>query len=275
MFYWNAYNLNFESPGILLSILASSQASASHLQEYENVNIAKTFGVLSAELRDSFLYPLILNPLQINKLTCGSVLTLYDNSSDDITVAADICLITLLIGKLMVLLPLILENLNVDLESGVFGVIGNFQEGVNKVQSGVDTKLAVLEKPIEALAGFPDKLKAFGENAASSLKTDAASYSPPQAGYQAPVAEYGAPASSYSSSAFYNLRKNDDYDYTNTFESRKDNEVDVDYVDLSQIKEEDLADYYNLPRSFQVGKLEKILQGLLHQLEGAFTISKH
>ena len=83
-------------------------------------NMARTFGVLTAQVRDSFLYPLILNPLNVNKLTCGSVLTLYDNSSNDITVAADICLITLLIGKLMVLLPIILENLNVDLQNGVF-----------------------------------------------------------------------------------------------------------------------------------------------------------
>ena len=118
---------------VLFSLLAYHQASAQDLQENENVNIAKTFGVLSAELRDSFLYPLILNPLQINKLTCGSVVTLYDNNSDDITVAADICLITLLIGKLMVLLPLIWENLNVDLENVIFGVILNFQEGFNKV----------------------------------------------------------------------------------------------------------------------------------------------
>ena len=56
-------------------------------------NMARTFGVLTAQVRDSFLYPLILNPLNVNKLTCGSVLTLYDNSSSDITVAADtVCL---------------------------------------------------------------------------------------------------------------------------------------------------------------------------------------
>ena len=140
---------------VLVLALASASASSRQLGQVENPNIAKTFGVMTAELRESFLYPLILNPLQINKLTCGSVLTLYDNSSEDITVAADICLITLLIGKLMVLLPMILENLNLDLENGVFGVIGNFQEGVNKVQSGVDNKLAVLEQPIEAFGRVP------------------------------------------------------------------------------------------------------------------------
>ena len=254
----------------LSAVLVSCIASASaYSTEVDNPNIAKTFGVLTAQLRDSFLYPVILNPLQINKLTCGSVLTLYDNSSNDITVAADVCLITLLIGKLMVLLPIILDNLNVDLENGVFGVIGNFQEGVNKVQNGVDNKLTALEKPIEALAGFPDKLKLFGETAVNSLKSDTAS----QTGYNAPQAEYSAPSSVYN--PYFNLRKKDDYDYTNTFESRKDSENDVDYVDLSQIKEDDLADYYNLPRSFQVTKLEHSLESILLELEGAISISRN
>merc|ERR1711892_1059412 len=138
---------------VVVCLAFASHASSTELTGAPDDNMAKTFGVLTAELRDSFLYPVLLNPLSINKLTCGSVLTLYDNSSNDITVAADVCLITLLIGKLMVLLPMILENLNVDLENGVFGVIGNFQEGVN---NGVDNKLTALEKPIEALAGFPD-----------------------------------------------------------------------------------------------------------------------
>ena len=227
--------------------------------------MARTVGVLTAEMRDSFLYPLIINPFQINKLTCGSVLTLYDNSSSDITVAADICLITLLIGKLMVLLPIILENLNVDLQNGVFGAIGSFKEGV---ESGVDNKLAVLEKPIETLAGFPDKLKAFGESAVENIQADTSSYSAPQTGYPAPQAAYSAPNN------YFNLRKTD-ADYENNFGKRMDSENDVDYVDLSQIKEEDLADYYNLPRSMQVAKVETVLQNILKQLEGAIKITKH
>merc|ERR1712106_770692 len=244
--------------------LVASCASSTELAGDYNDNMAKTFGVLTAEVRDSFLYPVLLNPLSINKLTCGSVLTLYDNSDSEITVAADICLITLLVGKLMVLLPIILENLNVDLQNGVFGAIGSFQEGVNKVQSGVDNKLAGLERPIEALAGFPDKLKSFGQTAAAG----AAAYAAPQA----PQAGYTAP------NPYFNRRKTyDDYDYAHkdTFESRKDTETDVDYVDLSQIKEEELADYYNLPRSFQVAKIEINLQNILKELEGAISVTRN
>merc|ERR1711892_453478 len=252
----------------IVSLAASSCASSKEIDDAPDDNMAKTFGVLTAEVRDSFLYPLLLNPLSINKLTCGSVLTLYDNSDSDITVAADICLITLLIGKLMVLLPIILENLNVDLQNGVFGAIGSFQEGVNKVQSGVDNKLAVLKKPIEALAGFPDKLKSFGQSAAA----DAAAYAAPQAEYNAPQAGYAAP------NPYFNRRKTyADYDYanTNTFESRKGSETDLDHVDLSQLKEEDLAGYYNLPRSFQVVKIETDLQNILQELEGAISITRN
>merc|ERR1711892_1302653 len=244
---------------IIAVVCFASCASSTELTPAPGGNMAKTFGVLTAEVRDSFLYPVLLNPLSISKLTCGSVLTLYDNSDSDITVAADICLITLLLGKLMVLLPIILENLNVDLQNGVFGAIGSFQEGVNKVQSGVDNNLAVLEKPIEALAGFPDKLKSFGQSTAA----DAAAYAAPQPEYNATQAGYAAP------NPYFNRRKTYvDYDFANknTFESRKDSETDVDYVDLSPIKEEDLAGYYNLPRSFQVAKIETELQNILQEL---------
>merc|ERR1719384_1533657 len=64
-----------------------------------------------AQLRDTTLYPLILNPLDINKLTCGSFLTLFDNSNSDITVAADACLFGLLLGTLGVgALPLLSDE---------------------------------------------------------------------------------------------------------------------------------------------------------------------
>merc|ERR1712123_135870 len=142
---------------IIAVVCFACRASSTKLTAVHDDTMAKTFGVLTAEVRDSFLYPVLLNPLSINKLTCGSVLTLYDNSDSDITVAADICLITLLVGKLMVLLPIILENLNVDFQNGVFGAIGSFQEGVNKVQTGVD------------------KLKSLGQSAAA----DAAAYAAP------------------------------------------------------------------------------------------------
>merc|ERR1711892_892007 len=64
---------------------------------------SRNFGFINAEVRDTTLYPLVLNPLNINKLTCGSLINLIDNSNEDITVSADACLIGLLFGSLGVL----------------------------------------------------------------------------------------------------------------------------------------------------------------------------
>merc|ERR1711892_760040 len=233
---------------VVVCLAATCCASSNEIDDAPGDNMAKTFGVLTAEVRDSFLYPVLLNPLSINKLTCGSVLTLFENSDSDITVAADICLITLLIGKLMVLLPMILDNLNVDLQNGFLEAIGSFQEGVTKVQTGVDNNLAGLEKPIEALTEFPDQFKLFGQTAAAS-----ASNAAPQAGYAASNPHFNR----------RNLYNGFGYKNSNYFESRNDIDNAGDYTHLSEIKEEDLAGYYNLPRSFHVAKIE---------LEGAISI---
>ena len=125
-----------------------------------------------------------------------------------------------------------------------------------------------LEKPIETLAGFPDKLKAFGESAVENIQADTSSYSAPQTGYPAPQATYSAPNN------YFNLRKTDT-DYENNFGTRMDSENEVDYIDLSQIKKEELVDYYNLPRSMQVNKIETALQNILKQLEGAIKITRN
>ena len=65
---------------LYLCLLLTVVSAYSPLDNSEE-NMARTFGVLTAQVRDSFLYPLILNPLDVNMLTCGSVLTLYENIS--------------------------------------------------------------------------------------------------------------------------------------------------------------------------------------------------
>ena len=60
----------------------------------------EAFDDLVSEFRDSSVYPLILNPLSVNKLHCGSVITFYDAStSNDATVAVDVCLTALILAK--------------------------------------------------------------------------------------------------------------------------------------------------------------------------------
>ena len=74
---------------------------------------------LLAELRDSTLFPLLLNPFQvvislimvkynfvttfqITKLTCGSLITFYDTGATDATVAVDVCLTALIVAKVSI-----------------------------------------------------------------------------------------------------------------------------------------------------------------------------
>ena len=60
---------------------------------------------MSATVRDSSSYPLVLDPLRINKVTCRSLLTLLDYSSPALTVIADLVLswvrLLLAVGCLM------------------------------------------------------------------------------------------------------------------------------------------------------------------------------
>lgn len=83
-----------------------------------------------AQWRDSVILPLLLNPFQITKLTCGSVITFYDAPQDDATVAVDVCLTALLVAKLIVVIPFLLESLNNPVEGGLFGLLDKLGEGL-------------------------------------------------------------------------------------------------------------------------------------------------
>lgn len=67
---------------------------------------------LAVELKESTVFPLLLNPFQvmclhlfsfscsqITKMTCGSLITFYDSQQEDATVAVDVCLTALIIAK--------------------------------------------------------------------------------------------------------------------------------------------------------------------------------
>jgi hypothetical protein len=71
----------------------------------------------------------------VNKLTCGSIITFYDNSADaDATVAVDLCLTALLLAKLFVIVPMILSNMDAgSLEGGVFGIFDKLGESLSRL----------------------------------------------------------------------------------------------------------------------------------------------
>jgi len=90
---------------------------------------------LVTEFRDSSVYPLILNPLAVNKLHCGSVITFYDNSaSADATVAVDVCLTALILAKALLLWSVLSEGIELDRlgDGGVFSILDKISEAVAK-----------------------------------------------------------------------------------------------------------------------------------------------
>ena len=63
---------------------------------------------------DNYEFPANTSPLQITKLTCGSLITFYDSHRPDATVAVDVCLSALVLAKVLCTLgrtDLILKNL--------------------------------------------------------------------------------------------------------------------------------------------------------------------
>ena len=52
-------------------------------------------GKLAAGVTDSSVFSILTRPWLINKVTCGSMMTILDTSSTDVMVTVDICLITL------------------------------------------------------------------------------------------------------------------------------------------------------------------------------------
>jgi len=94
-----------------------------------------SLGNFVAELRDSLVVPLLLNPFEVNKLTCGSIITFYDNSANaDATVAVDLCLSALLLVKLIVIVPMILSNMEGEsLEGGIFNIFDRIEEGLARL----------------------------------------------------------------------------------------------------------------------------------------------
>ena len=79
--------MQISSVSILLQVwMTTLFALPANLEEMED---GRTFGVLSATVRDSSSYLLVLDPLRINMVTFGSLLTLLYYSSPDLTVTVE------------------------------------------------------------------------------------------------------------------------------------------------------------------------------------------
>ena len=79
----------------------------------------------------SSLYPVLVRPWTVNKVTCGSLLTLLDNSLSDVTVSFDACLVALILLNIFIFGPLLFADVG-DKFSNIFY---NFQDRIDRIES--------------------------------------------------------------------------------------------------------------------------------------------
>merc|ERR1711962_1005736 len=128
-------------------------------EQEEDVSLAETkdpetnpLEDLLAELRDSTVFPVLLNPFQITKLTCGSLLTFYDTGATDATVSVDLCLTALIVAKLLVVVPLLIGDINVlRTQGGIVGLMDLFWSGLAAARLELLTSKSVEEDTDDAL----------------------------------------------------------------------------------------------------------------------------
>jgi len=83
--------------------------------------------------RNSAVLPVLMNPFSVTKLTCGSVVTLYDGNDANTSIEVDICLTVLLVAKLLVAISFLLESQGITIQSGLFGILDTLGEGLSRI----------------------------------------------------------------------------------------------------------------------------------------------
>jgi len=239
-----------------------------------------------AELRDSLVVPILLNPFQVNKLTCGSIITFYDNSSsDDVTVAVDLCLTALLLAKLLVIVPMILSNMDVGgLEGGVFGIFDRLGESLARLDlAGSGPEGEPIETALTNAANkYGEESPEIKESLATSmfgifdkLGESLASLTLPGSGPEGePIVTAPENAANKYSGEIPQIKESlatyDEQGYVGFGFDGWQSGVQS-FPDINQVNE--FTTNY-LPRSFPTGKLEKLLTSSLHGLEHAISVEK-
>jgi len=89
-------------------------------------------------IQDSSLYPLLVRPWSVNKVTCGSLLTLVENSDSEVTVSLDACLVILLLINIAIFAPLLLADLNSVLtDVRLSNLFTSVQDRVDRLETGL------------------------------------------------------------------------------------------------------------------------------------------
>ena len=83
---------------------------------------------------------MLVKPWAVNKVTCGSLLTFFDNSYSDVTVSLDACLIGLLLLNILIFAPLFLADLSSGLDGQGSGLnlFTRFQDRIDRIETGFD-----------------------------------------------------------------------------------------------------------------------------------------
>jgi len=222
------------------------------------------------KLQDSALFPVLVKPWSVNKITCGSILTFFDNSYSDVTVSLDACLIALLIVNIVIFAPLFLADLNSVLDGGQFSGLNlftRFQDRIDRIETNFDLEshfeayknftfiedtLSVLnnytdfETSIEVLKNFTgidkplkiiDDIKMLLKNVTQlDMPEDEENSEPVEESlnvHRIPIHVYKYPVDGSFGSSFHG------------FESEKD-----EVLDLSGASDDELKAFYQLPRAF-------------------------
>ena len=105
-------------------------------------------GRLAAEVKDSSVFSILARPWLINKVTCGSLVTMMDTSSSSyVVVTVDICLIALLIANIILFLPVIFSDLSGLFDDQLGDVFNQMQDKLDRVENKLylDEKLTEFE----------------------------------------------------------------------------------------------------------------------------------
>ena len=88
---------------------------------------------LSKTIQDSSVYPILVKPWTVNKVTCGSLLTFLDAATPDVTVSFDACLVALILLNLFIFGPLLWADVG-DKFSNIFF---SFQDRIDRIENAM------------------------------------------------------------------------------------------------------------------------------------------
>merc|ERR1711892_968468 len=229
-----------------------------------------------ARLKDSALFPVLVKPWAVNKVTCGSLLTFFDHSYSDVTVSLDACLIALLLINILIFAPLFFADLysGLDGQGGGLNLFSRFQERIDRIETGFDlenqfedtlsafSNYTYLETSLEALKNFTgiekplmiiDDIKMFLRNVTElNIPEDEETTESVEESlniYSVPLHVYKYPVDGSFGSSFHG------------FESEKD-----EVLDLSGATDDELMSFYQLPRAFKHSNLDSLRDMVMEML---------